>query len=1018
MSIIAREPFYIQSLAELSEVTSGEGAADNANWSFVDLNQHDPHGVPSNATGVVMVYHTYGANHRWRGIRKSGSTTPYYLESTITNIGFIATMPLVDGGFEVYLEGAAGAWVVGYTDDTWAFFDETREYSQSGNPKTLPGDIPANATALVRGFRSNYNWRPVGGEYVDGSQGAFVHLDENNQFESQDSNITYMGHTTGDISPYYELLTPESGFKRDGIWKELTLPEPGIAVIGIKPSHGSIGFSFRTPGTSTAIGSQTNAPVTGGGKTAFVVPTDASGKIEYFVEADLDNIDVEHVASLMGIFPFGEEAPGVRTVGEEGRIARSDTAVSWRGRNFGINLGTIEIEDSLGNIVEQPITSWSDTEIVQTSFVRNNLRFGPSTARVTAASGLVGTLAINTLPLDGYVAYDIDPATVDTSKASVFQSFTGSFHPNDQVVLPVSEYVWELDENGNATGALLLSETDDAVLECRYYDSQNGRWLKWDVTLAANALIEQPTYTDNFDRPDGELGPDWQRRLSSMSTYTKADTGSSGAFIEDGRLRFTNAGQSEETPAILYTGAMQPFNPDCAVEIDAPPNPDCRLYVTLRAFPVITETNGRQFEEVGGYTLQVWNDRLRVIRKDSSGYSLVQTVVGVALKAGDESVTRPARLRLAVRDVEAGVECAVYDAANPAEPLAVITDASEEALRDGGSIALAVNQYGGAGDYLDNLQVFGEPIEEPEEPIEEPEEPVEPEPDTTPEPFTVAPVTDAEPGAWVEFAPVEMTGVDANLNIPVVVEGAEFAVSNNAGLTWDGWFTSSQIRLGDLVKVRMRASETFADERTGLLTIGGVSAALSLTTKAAPLPVQVSPIPARSLFVGQSVVIDVAGNFSGAVSYSATGLPPGLIINPETGRISGEPAEAVVAQVVVTATNASGSTESNQFVITVAELAKTYYVSVEASNGFAVGDDGNDGLSREAPFATISAANLVAEKGDHIVVNAGYSIPLGEVAIGFDRVTTLKMGDEVAAISPGSGGGGGGIMRRLTSRLG
>ncbi|WP_407309719.1 Ig-like domain-containing protein [Pseudomonas sp. nanlin1] len=99
-------------------------------------------------------------------------------------------------------------------------------------------------------------------------------------------------------------------------------------------------------------------------------------------------------------------------------------------------------------------------------------------------------------------------------------------------------------------------------------------------------------------------------------------------------------------------------------------------------------------------------------------------------------------------------------------------------------------------------------------------------------------------------------------------------------------------------------------------------------------PVAAGPIAAISANDGTSVSLNVSGNFADvdgtALTYSATGLPNGISINPTTGLISGDlgsSASSAVAggiyNVIVTASDGLGGTVSQTFTLTATNPAPT-----------------------------------------------------------------------------------------------
>lgn len=106
--------------------------------------------------------------------------------------------------------------------------------------------------------------------------------------------------------------------------------------------------------------------------------------------------------------------------------------------------------------------------------------------------------------------------------------------------------------------------------------------------------------------------------------------------------------------------------------------------------------------------------------------------------------------------------------------------------------------------------------------------------DTTPDSFTVTPLTNQPLDSYVEFAPIEVTDVDAGENIPVTVTGTSVEYAVDAGAGYGGYTsTTTNVQLGYFVKPRIRTSDVGSTEVTGSIDIGGVSSGLSATTVAA-----------------------------------------------------------------------------------------------------------------------------------------------------------------------------------------
>lgn len=131
--------------------------------------------------------------------------------------------------------------------------------------------------------------------------------------------------------------------------------------------------------------------------------------------------------------------------------------------------------------------------------------------------------------------------------------------------------------------------------------------------------------------------------------------------------------------------------------------------------------------------------------------------------------------------------------------------------------------------------------------------------DTTPDQFSLgADVTGVEPGAVVKRTFV-LAGIDVGETVTVTATGSATASPSTA-------------QVGDTITVSLLAG-TFEAVVTGGVTINGISDSFSVTTRAAVLPVQDVVLPDLNLGETDAVSIDFDSYFSGATSYSVSGIP-------------------------------------------------------------------------------------------------------------------------------------------------
>lgn len=199
-------------------------------------------------------------------------------------------------------------------------------------------------------------------------------------------------------------------------------------------------------------------------------------------------------------------------------------------------------------------------------------------------------------------------------------------------------------------------------------------------------------------------------------------------------------------------------------------------------------------------------------------------------------------------------------------------------------------------------------------------------PDISPDAFTVTALTGQEPDTLVEFAPVTVAGIDSGEQIEASVSGASVEYAVDAGAGYGGWtFTATNVELGYAVKARIRTSASFETEKLGTLVIGDKQSALSATTRAAVLPTQDVVIPDLSLGETDAVSIDLNNYFSGANSYSLTGIPAGSGLSFSGSVLSGNVNKDDIAAspytLTATAFSADGSIQDVFEVVVVDDIA-------------------------------------------------------------------------------------------------
>jgi len=178
--------------------------------------------------------------------------------------------------------------------------------------------------------------------------------------------------------------------------------------------------------------------------------------------------------------------------------------------------------------------------------------------------------------------------------------------------------------------------------------------------------------------------------------------------------------------------------------------------------------------------------------------------------------------------------------------------------------------------------------------------------DSIPDAFDLGgPANGVDPGTRHSADDVTVSGI--NVPVSISVTNAEYRLNSDLAYT----SAPGSVVNGDVIHLRVTASESGGTEVIGTLNVGSVSDTFSVTTivSAGEAPtVVVQPEPEYNLLVGQYFELDVAALFSdtdSTLNYSVSSgeLPAGLTLNTVSGLLSGTPVIAgSLANVVFRAT--------------------------------------------------------------------------------------------------------------------
>ena len=245
--------------------------------------------------------------------------------------------------------------------------------------------------------------------------------------------------------------------------------------------------------------------------------------------------------------------------------------------------------------------------------------------------------------------------------------------------------------------------------------------------------------------------------------------------------------------------------------------------------------------------------------------------------------------------------------------------------------------------------------------------------DTTPDPFSFLPVTNALPNILVTSAGVTIRGINAPA--PITVTGGEYSIGSGAFTSAPGTVLSGQV-----VKVRLLSSANNGVTRNASVTVGGVSAAFSVTTGAADTtPDAFSYAPVTN--AKTSVLVTSAGATIRGINSASPISVAGGEYSIANGAYTSAPGTVLSGQVVkvrlVTGTEFGATTSAT---VTVGGVSATFNVTTGAA------DTTPDAFSY-APVTNAKTSTLVTSAGATIrgintvspisVVGGEYSIASG-----------------------------------------
>ena len=264
--------------------------------------------------------------------------------------------------------------------------------------------------------------------------------------------------------------------------------------------------------------------------------------------------------------------------------------------------------------------------------------------------------------------------------------------------------------------------------------------------------------------------------------------------------------------------------------------------------------------------------------------------------------------------------------------------------------------------------------------------------DTTPDQFDLgANVTGAEPGATVQRTFV-LAGIDPGETVSPSATGSATVSPGTA-------------QAGDTITVELTAG-TFEAVVSGGVSINGVSDSFSVTSRAAVLPTQDVVLPDLNLGETDAVSIDLDNYFSGASSYTLTGIPAdsGLSFSGSvlSGNVNKDDIAASPFTLTATAFSADGSINDSFSVTVVDDIAPVISIN---------------------PLTTLETAPIVSgSAGDAtsltlVVTGVGTYNPTPSGGTWSQQLPTLSLGEYSMTLNGEDGAGNAAIEASATLRV-